>query len=100
MERRKFTREFKLEAVRLIKERGVSYVQASQDLNVHVSQLRDWMKKFADDPQHAFPGHGQMKPEQLEIARLHQAEGRARHPKKVRSCRRGYGHPEIVPPRW
>src|SRR5438552_6760972 len=70
MERRKFTREFKLEAVRLIRERGVSYVQASQDLRVHVSQLRDWVKKFADDPQHAFPGHGQMKPEQLEIARL------------------------------
>src|SRR6266545_4345537 len=70
MERRKFTREFKLEAVRLIKERGVSYVQASQDLVVHVSQLRDWVKKFADDPEHAFPGHGQMKPEQLEIARL------------------------------
>ena len=70
MERRKFTREFKLEAVRLIKERGVSYVQASQDLGVHVSQLHDWVKKFADDPEHAFPGHGQMKPEQLEIARL------------------------------
>src|SRR5512132_1680132 len=69
MERRKFTREFKLEAVRLIKERGVSYVQASQDLGVHVSQLRDWVKKFADDPEHAFPGHGQMKPEQLEVAR-------------------------------
>jgi transposase len=66
MERRKFTREFKLEAVRLIKNRGVSYVQASQD----ASQLCDWVKKFSDDPQHAFPGHGQMKPEQLEIARL------------------------------
>jgi transposase len=37
---------------------------------VHTSQLRDWVKKFADDPQYAFPGHGQMKPEQLEIARL------------------------------
>jgi transposase len=70
MERRKFTREFKLEAVRLIRERGVSYTQASQDLGVHQSQLRDWVKKFADDPQHAFPGHGQIKPEQLEIARL------------------------------
>jgi len=70
MERRKFTREFKLEAVRLIKDRGVSYVQASQDLNVHTSQLRDWVKKFSDDPQHAFPGNGQMKPEQLEIAQL------------------------------
>jgi transposase-like protein len=70
MERRKFTREFKLEAVRLIKDRGVSYVQASQDLNVHPSQLRDWVKKFSEDAQHAFPGHGQMKPEQLEIVRL------------------------------
>ena len=27
MERRQFTREFKLEAVRLIKDRGVSYAQ-------------------------------------------------------------------------
>jgi transposase len=40
MERRKFTREFKLEAVRLIKERGVSYAQASRDLSAHQSQLR------------------------------------------------------------
>ena len=50
--------------------RRISYTQASQDLGVHQSQLRDWAKKFADDPQHAFPGHGQMKPEQLEIAQL------------------------------
>ncbi len=70
MERRKFTREFKLEAVRLIKERGVSYTQASADLGVHQSQLRGWVKSFGDDPQHAFPGQGQMKPEQLEIAQL------------------------------
>lgn len=34
MERRQFTREFKLEAVRLIKERGVSYAQVSKDLGV------------------------------------------------------------------
>ena len=35
MERRQFTREFKLEAVRLIKQRSVSYAQASKDLGVH-----------------------------------------------------------------
>jgi transposase len=28
------------------------------------------VKAFAGDPQHAFPGQGQMKPEQAEIARL------------------------------
>ena len=34
MDRRRFTREFKLEAVRLIRDRGVSYTQASEDLKV------------------------------------------------------------------
>jgi transposase len=37
---------------------------------VQQSVLRDWVKAFADDPAQAFPGHGQMKPEQAEIARL------------------------------
>ena len=40
MERRQFTREFKLEAVRLIKERGVSYAKAAEDLGIHPTQLR------------------------------------------------------------
>ena len=39
-------------------------------LRVHQSQLRSWVKALADDPQQAFPGHGQMKPEQAEITRL------------------------------
>ena len=59
-----------IEAVRPIKQRGVSYAQASKDLGVHPTQLRNWVKQLADDPQHAFPGHGQMKPEQQEIERL------------------------------
>jgi transposase len=70
MERRKFTREFKLGAVKLVSERGVSFKQASQELNVHENVLRKWVKEFAADPQHVFPGQGQMKPEQLEIERL------------------------------
>ncbi len=35
MERRRFTREFKLEAVKLITERGVTVAQAARDLGVH-----------------------------------------------------------------
>jgi transposase len=35
MERRKFTREFKLEAVKLIRERGVTVAQAARNLGVH-----------------------------------------------------------------
>ena len=68
--RRAFTREFKLEAVRLIRDRGVTAAQASRDLGVHENVLRKWVRDFEADPKQAFPGHGQMKPEQLEIDRL------------------------------
>lgn len=70
MQRRKFSREFKLEAVRLIKDRGVAVAQAARDLDVHENVLRKWIREANGDPRHAFPGHGQMKPEQLEIDRL------------------------------
>jgi transposase len=70
MERRKFSREFKLEAVKLVVERGVGVAQAARDLDLHVNVLRKWVREQAADPQQAFPGKGQMKPEQLEIERL------------------------------
>jgi transposase len=70
MERRRYGREFKLEAVKLVQERGVTVAQAARDLDIHANLLRNWVKAFAADPQQAFPGQGQMKPEQLEIERL------------------------------
>lgn len=70
MQRRKFSREFKLEAVNLVRERGVTVAQAARDLDIHYSMLRNWVRDFGADPKHAFPGQGQMKPEQLEIDRL------------------------------
>ena len=70
MQRRKFGREFKVEAVRLIKERGVAVAQAARDLDVHENVLRKWVKELSADPAQAFPGAGQMRPDQLEIDRL------------------------------
>ena len=70
MGRRQFTREFKIEAVRLVRDRGVSVAQASRDLNVHENVIRKWVRDFAADPAQAFPGHGVMKAEQAEIERL------------------------------
>jgi transposase len=70
MKRRLFSREFKLEAVKLVQERGISVVQAASDLDVAESVLRRWIRDATADPRQAFPGHGQMKPEQQEIDRL------------------------------
>ena len=68
--RRQFSREFKFEAVRLVKDRGVTVVQAARDLDGHENVLRRWIREWAVDPQQAFPAKGVMKPEQAEIERL------------------------------
>lgn len=78
MQRRKFSREFKVEAVRLIRDRGVAVAQASRDLEVHENVLRKWVKELAADSVQAFPGQGQMKAEQLEIERLRREVTRLR----------------------
>lgn len=78
MERRKFSREFKLEAVKLVRERGVSMAHAARDLYVHANVLRKWVSEAVSDPGSAFPGHGTMKPEQQEIERLRRENNRLR----------------------
>ena len=78
MRRRTFSREFKVEAVKLVKDRGVSVAQAARDLDVHENVMRKWVKEFGSDPAQAFPGQGQMKPEQQEIERLRRENNRLR----------------------
>ena len=68
--RRQFSQEFKLEAVKLVKSRGVSVAQAARDLDLHANVLRKWVRELAADPQQAFSGHGVIKLEQAEIERL------------------------------
>jgi transposase len=70
MGRRVFSREFKVEAVRLVVERGVSFRQASKDLGLHENLLRKWARAIRLDSKQAFPGHGKMKPDDAEVARL------------------------------
>ena len=70
MGRKRYSREFKVEAVKLVRERGVSMTQAARDLGLHINTMRVWLREFEADPVSAFPGHGVMKPEQQELERL------------------------------
>jgi transposase len=78
MARRSFSKEFKLEAVKVVRERGVRLVQAARDLDVGQGVLRRWVKEFSVDPGQAFPGQGQMKPEQAELERLRRENAKLR----------------------
>jgi transposase len=96
MERRKFSREFKLEAIKLVKERGVSFVQAGRDLDVHQNVLRNWVRDFDSDPKFAFPGLGQMKPEQLEIDRLRKEVARLKAERDILKKAAAYFAKEVI----
>ena len=70
MGRRTFSREYKLEAVKLVRDRGVTIAQASRDLGVHENVLRKWVRDWEANARDAFHGQGQKKLEQQEIERL------------------------------
>ncbi len=71
MERRRtFSSEFKLEAVKLVIERGVAVTQAARDLDVHENVLRKWVRELLEAPQEAFPDNGKQRTQDAEIARL------------------------------
>jgi transposase len=68
--RRVFTREFKLEAVKLVSERGVRVAQAARDLGIGENVLSRWVREAASGKGSAFPGCGVMKAEDAELAQL------------------------------
>ena len=78
MSRRKFSREFKIEAVRLVTDRGVAVAQAARDLDVAESVLRRWMRELTATPAAAFPGNGQMRADLAEIVALEKEVARLR----------------------
>lgn len=65
-----YTREFKLEAVQLVKSSGKPLSQIARDLGVSETALYNWCKQLAEQGQQAFPGSGHQTAEQEEIRRL------------------------------
>ena len=69
-ERRTFTREFKVEAVRLSLENGRSGADVARQLDIHPNVLYRWRKELLEDNVEAFPGKGKMKASDEEVAQL------------------------------
>ena len=65
-----YTREFKLEAVQLVRRSGKPMSHIARDLGVSDSALYHWCKQLADQGEQAFPGSGHQTAEQEEIRRL------------------------------
>lgn len=68
--RRRFSREFKVEAVRQVVDMGHPVAHVARELDISASILRRWKERFEEDPSEAFPGNGRMKAEDEELRRL------------------------------
>ncbi len=58
MARRKFTREFKLSAVRLVNEQGYTILEAARNLGIEQGSVRQWVETFSSEAGMAPSGDG------------------------------------------
>jgi transposase len=65
-----YTREFKLEAVRLVKSSGKPMSQIARELGVSDTALYQGCKQLAEQGEQAFPGSGHQTAQEEEIRRL------------------------------
>jgi len=68
-EQRTFTKEFKLEAVRLVQSSGKSITQVARDLGIAASTLHHWCKLEASQGEEAFPSSGHQSAQEEELRR-------------------------------
>ena len=80
--RRKYTKEFKLDAVSLVKEQGYSCAEAGRNLDINPNVLSRWIRESQENDD-AFRGNGKLTEEQSEIRRLREEVKRLTMEKEI-----------------
>jgi transposase len=68
--RRRYPREFKIDAIKRVLEDGQPQSQVARDLGISINTLAGWKREYLEDTEQAFPGNGRQKPDDAEITRL------------------------------
>lgn len=68
--RKKYSKEFKQQAVELLENGSMSTCELAEELGVHVNLLYRWREKMNGTQEEPFPGNGRLSPEQDELRRL------------------------------
>lgn len=81
--RRTFSREFKLDAIRLVKEEGYSAHEVNENLGLGPQVVERWLREYEADEVQAFPGVGQPKESEKEIYALRRQLKRAEEERDI-----------------
>ena len=74
LSRRKFTKEFKIAALRQL-DAGVSIAAVARSCEVNPSLLHRWRRDFQQAPEHVFPGLGKKRADESQVAELERKIG-------------------------
>ena len=81
--RKKYPKEFKLDAVSLVLDQGYTRTEAARSLDLNANMLGRWVKEQQSDDGHAFRGNGKLTPEQAEIRQLREENRRLKMEKDI-----------------
>ena len=76
--RRRYSEEFKVQAVKMVTEQGLSLSEVAKDLGIHHSMLAKWIKKLEQEQGQAFRGNGNRTAEEEELHRLREENRKLR----------------------
>ena len=81
--RRRFSREFKLDVVRMVTDGGHELVAVSKELEIRPDMIQRWVKQLAKDPAQAFPGLGRQKERDAELSKMRRELNRVREERDI-----------------
>ena len=81
--RKKYSKEFKLDAVSLVLEQNYSRTEAARSLDINANMLGRWVKEHQADDGQAFRGNGKLTPEQEELRGLRSQVKRLQMEKEI-----------------
>lgn len=81
--RKRYTADFKKEAVQLVAREGYTIAEAASSLGINKNMLGRWRREHLSAPQNAFPGTGHRSSETEELDRLREENRRLRIEKEI-----------------
>ena len=81
--RKHYSKQFKIDAVKLVTEQGYNVSEAARNLGIHHTSLRQWKKQFETDDNQAFTDKGHMISEKEELYRLRKENKRLRMEREI-----------------
>ena len=81
--RKRYSKEYKLDAISLVLEQGYTQAEAARSLEINANMLGRWIRENETAGGHAFRGNGKLTPEQAEIRQLREENRRLKMEKEI-----------------